>query len=195
VGHIVLYIALAAFLDDSLGGWAWFIASCAGASHIVQSNHTEIERRIYRWWAYGTGWIGQARKEGDEMFRRRSGLMLIFGWVVHAYLWLGRVMNPNSAAVDAALGAAANDPALLERMRRIVREEAKLPVLFQHLVGPNPRAIVLGISMAFGSPLWFFLFTIVPQNLMLALSIHLHHAMNRRLAARLQEELKGGALA
>lgn len=188
-GHIVLYIALAAMLDDTIGGWSWFIASCAGASHIVQSNHTETQRRIYRWWAYGTGWIGQARKEGDEVFSRRSGISLLFGWAVYPYLWLGRIMNPSSAEVEAALAEAANNPALLERMRRIVRDEAKVAVLYQHIVGPNPRAIILGASMALGSPLWFFLATVGPQNLLLAISIYHHHAMNRRLAARLKAEL------
>ncbi|WEK47791.1 MAG: CDP-alcohol phosphatidyltransferase family protein [Candidatus Andeanibacterium colombiense] len=191
-GHVVLYVMLASFLADWIGGWAWVAATCAGASHIIQANHTESERRIYRWWAYGTGWIGQAQQAGGNMFGMfggRNWITLAFGWLVYPYLWLSRVMNPNSAEIDAALAAAARDPALLERMRTIVRDEAKAAVLFQHLVGPNPRAIVLGIAMAFGSPLWFFLFTVGPQNVMLALSVHTHHAMNRRVARRLQAEL------
>lgn len=192
-GHVVLYIALAEFLDDRLGGWAWGIAWAAAISHIVQSNHTETERRIYRWWAYGTGWIGQAQKEGDEVFKRRSWFTLLFGFWVHIYLWIARLINPNSAEVDALLAGAADDPALLQKMRETVREEAKVPVFFQHLVGPNPRAIVLGISMALGSPLWFFLFSLIPQNILLAVSIYQHHALNRRLAVKLQAELATSA--
>lgn len=188
-GHVVLYIALAEFLDDWLGGWAWATAWAAAISHIIQSNHTETERRIYRWWAYGTGWIGQAHKDGDEMFKRKSWFMLLFGFWVPLYLWISRRINPSSAEVEAAFADAEGDPALVERMRAIVREEAKAAVLYQHLVGPNPRAIVLGISMALGSPLWFFLFTLGPQNVVLALSIREHHALNRRLTMRLRAEI------
>src|SRR5688572_15643844 len=50
-GHAVLYIALAAMLDDQLGGWAWALAVAAGASHIAQTNHAETQRRTYLWWA------------------------------------------------------------------------------------------------------------------------------------------------
>ncbi|MBO9498059.1 MAG: CDP-alcohol phosphatidyltransferase family protein [Novosphingobium sp.] len=190
-GHVVLYVALAQFLSLWLGGWAWAAAWAAAISHIVQSNHTETERRIYRWWAYGTGWIGQVQQQGEGVFGARNWFTLTFGWLIYPYLWLSRAMNPNSAEIDALLATGAGDPLLVERMRRIVREEARVPVLFQHLVGPNPRAIVLGISMAFGSPLWFFLFTMGPQNAMLAISVYQHHTMNRRVAARLRAELAG----
>jgi hypothetical protein len=188
-GHVVLYIALAEFLDNWLGGWAWAAAWAAAISHIIQSNHTETERRIYRWWAYGTGWLGQVAKDDDEVYKRRSWFTLLFGFWVHIYLGISRIINPDSAEIDAMFAEAEGDPALVERMRAIVREEAKVPVLFQHLVGPNPRAIVLGISMALGSPLWFFLFTLIPQNVMLAFSVYSHHALNRRLAVRLRAEI------
>ena len=192
-GHVVLYIALAEFLDDWLGGWAWTIAWAAAISHIVQSNHTEVERRIYRWWAYGTGWLGQVKDEGDEVFKRKSWFTLLFGFWVPIYFGISRLVNPSSAEVDGLLAQASDNPALLERMRATVRQEAKVPLFFQHLVGPNPRAIVLGISMALGSPLWFFLFSLVPQNILLAISIYQHHALNRRLAVKLRAELAAAA--
>src|SRR5688572_1851297 len=50
--HAVLYITLAALLDDAIGGWAWILASVAGASHAFQTNHAESQRRNYLCWAY-----------------------------------------------------------------------------------------------------------------------------------------------
>lgn len=49
VSHIVLYLTLAAMLDDTLGGWGWALAVAAGASHIAQTNHAESTKRTYLW--------------------------------------------------------------------------------------------------------------------------------------------------
>ena len=65
----------------------------AAISHIVQSNHTETERRIYRWWAYGTGWIGQVQQQGEGVFGARNWFTLTFGWLIYPYLWLSRAMK------------------------------------------------------------------------------------------------------
>ncbi|KAJ8139365.1 hypothetical protein OY671_007421, partial [Metschnikowia pulcherrima] len=47
--HIVLYVSSAFVLTRTMGaGWAWFWTSAAGASHIVQSNHVEVQRRFYQ---------------------------------------------------------------------------------------------------------------------------------------------------
>ena len=44
-GHVVLYVALAAMLAESIGGWAWAWGWAAGLSHVVQTNHAESQRR------------------------------------------------------------------------------------------------------------------------------------------------------
>ena len=56
-----MYFAFAFLLDDTLGGWAWALAVAAGASHIVQTNHAESQRRAYLWWVYGVPWLQQRR--------------------------------------------------------------------------------------------------------------------------------------
>src|SRR4051812_24260379 len=57
VGNIIMYVAFAFLLDDTLGAWAWVLAVTAGASHIVQTNHAETQRRLYLWRAYGVPWL------------------------------------------------------------------------------------------------------------------------------------------
>jgi phosphatidylglycerophosphate synthase len=67
--HVVLYLTLAAMLDDRIGAMAWILASAAGASHAFQTNHAESHRRNYLWWAYGVPWLKHAQAAGDEVFR------------------------------------------------------------------------------------------------------------------------------
>ena len=42
------------------GRWRWR----AGASHVVQTNHAETQRRLYLWRAYGAPWLRTARDSG-----------------------------------------------------------------------------------------------------------------------------------
>ena len=57
VSHIIMYFLLAAVLQRSIGGLAWPIMIAAGVSHVVQSNHVEVERRFYLAWIYGVPWL------------------------------------------------------------------------------------------------------------------------------------------
>ena len=56
--------------------------------------------------------------------------------------------------------------------------------MLEKAVGPNPRTLILGASMALGSPLWFFLAEAVVLNAILAVSVAHHNAVGRRLVAR-----------
>ena len=61
------------------------------------------------------------------------------------------------------------------------------------MLGPNPRAIVLGLSMLAAGlsgmgPLYYFVYQAVVLNLVLALSLAAHNAANRRMA----EAIEGG---
>ena len=184
-GHIALYVALAAFLAQELGGWAWFVASLAGASHIVQANHAESQRRIYLWWAYGRSWLAQAKSGDERAFPRFGWLGYVLRWGTAGYLALARAMNPHAEAVDAVFARSASDSQRTEALRAIVRGRARTSLSLQNLLGANPRAILLGASMAFGTPLWFFAVECVVLNALLALSIGYHRRYSRELAIRL----------
>lgn len=177
--HIVLYLVLGWLLSVSLGaaGWWWMIA--AGISHIIQSNHVEVQRRQYQWWVYGTTWLRNTHNA--ESATAQSG----FGAFVSAYLNLASGMTPHALRIDAAISAAQDDPARLEQIRTAVRAEAPPLLLMCKLLGPNPRAIVLGLSMLAGSPLWYFLYQTLLLNLLLVCSVLMHNAAAKRIAARI----------
>jgi len=177
--HIVLYLVLGWLLSVSLGaaGWWWMIA--AGISHIIQSNHVEVQRRQYQWWVYGTTWLRNTHNA--ESATAQSG----FGAFVSAYLNLASGMTPHALRIDAAISAAQDDPARLEQIRTAVRAEAPPLLLMCKFLGPNPRAIVLGLSMLAGSPLWYFLYQTLLLNLLLVCSVLMHNAAAKRIAARI----------
>jgi phosphatidylglycerophosphate synthase len=189
--HVVLYVLLAFVLSRTLGpGWAWFWTLTAGASHIVQANHVEVQRRFYQYWTYGVPWLhntgGGTSSDNQALFRDR----VAFGWLLRAvvtgYLRLAAGMSPNALRIDAAVTRAmASDPELLARIRaEVQREQRPLLALLRYL-GPNPRAILLGLSMIAGSPLWYFLYLSIALNLLLAVSVRLHDASAGRVVARL----------
>lgn len=179
--HIVLYVVLAFLLQQQIGPVAWAITTIAGLSHIVQSNHVEVQRRQYQWWVYGTPWLRNTHQAESET--AKSG----FGALVSFYLKLASGMTPHALKIDAAVAAAADrDPAALERIRTAVRAEAP-PLLFLcKLLGPNPRAIVLGLAMLAGSPIYYFFYQAVVLNLLLVASVVRHNQAAERIAARVE---------
>lgn len=184
-GHTIMYIAFAFVLDDWLGGWAWTLAILAGASHIAQTNHAETQKRAYLFWAYGVPWLKQSRERGDEVFAEKGWISANFSWMARDYLKLASAMAPGNAAIDAAVERATGDPAETRRIRRLVRRSWRRALLLEKALGANPKTLLIGISMLFGSPLWFFLIEIVPLNLLLIWSVIHHNRQTRRLAAAL----------
>ena len=71
------------------------------------------------------------------------------------------------------------------RIGRVCRVAQRLPLRVQTLLGPNIRTVALGLSMAAGSPLWFFLFEIAPLNLLLLWSKRLQRRADLNVVAHL----------
>jgi len=187
VSHIVLYVLLAFVLTREIGpAWAWFWTLSAGASHIVQANHVEVQRRFYQYWTYGVPWLHNSNGGDRTLFRESGGIGWLLRVIVAGYLRLAAGMSPNALRIDAGVTRAmADDPALLAQIRtQVQREQRPLLSLLRYL-GPNPRAVLLGISMIAGSPLWYFIYLSVALNLLLALSVRLHDAAAGRVVARL----------
>lgn len=186
VSHIILYLVLAAMLDDSWGGWSWVLAVLAGASHIAQTNHAESAKRTYLWWAYGVPWLKQSRAQDERVFTEPSLFTRIFGGFTKPYLALAAAMNRGSDAVEAVFARAAGDEALTQRLRAEVRAHGRTLMFWPKLVGPNPRAFLLAGGMALGSPAWFFGAECVLLNIFLVVAILRQRVENRRLAAQLE---------
>ena len=190
LSHIVLYLVLGTLLSREIGaaGWWWMLA--AGLSHIVQSNHVEVQRRQYQWWVYGTPWI-RLTHEAEGSATRKS----VLGGLVSAYLQLATGLTPHALRIDAAVDAAKNDPARLEVIRNVVRAEAPPLLRICKILGPNPRAIVLGIAMIASGvvggmtgkgPLWYFLYQSILLNVLLVWSVTAHNAAAKRIAAKIE---------
>jgi hypothetical protein len=101
------------------------------------------------------------------------------------YLKLVNLMTPHAAKIDIAVEQAAGDPARTEHIRRLIRATSRRSLWYQNAVGPNPRTILLGVSMLLGTPLYYFVAELVLLNLLLFASVRHHNAVARRLASRL----------
>ena len=178
--HIIVYFILGWLLAAQIGNsFAWPIMVAAGVSHFVQANHVEVQRRQYQWWVYRVPWLRNAHKEESKIGR------FGFAEIVTGYLNLGSGMTPEALKVDAAVEARQADPAALERIEQEARREAPPLLLILKVLGPNPRAILLGFSMLAGSPLYYFIYQIVVLNGLLIASVAMHNAAARRIASNI----------
>lgn len=190
VSHIVLYVLLAFVLTRQIGSgpaWAWTLA--AGASHIVQSNHVEVQRRFYQYWTYGVPWLNNAKASGAGPFEGRGLFARLIGPIARGYLYLAAGMTPYARRIDHAVAQAMaqHDDARLGAIRAEVARGQKPLLGLPKLLGPNPRAIVLGLAMIAGSPVWYFFYQAVVLNILLALSVRLHNRAAIATAGRLDD--------
>jgi phosphatidylglycerophosphate synthase len=180
VSHIVLYVILTVVLQGQIGWIAWPIAVAAGASHIIQSNHIEVQRRCYQWWFYDKPWLGITHEDAGSD-TRATGI----GHLVSTYLALGSGVTPATAELDRLKETAQGNPEAAARFKAAVRAEIPRLSMIWRFLGPNPRAIVLGLSMFAGSPLWFFVYQTLVLDVLLVISVRAHNAAWRRVAARM----------
>lgn len=183
LGNVIMYFAFAFHLDDALGGWAWALACGAGASHVLQTNHAEGQRRAYLWRTCGVPWLRNAAEAGDPVFRRESWFTRYFGFWAVGYMWLANRTELGGEAIDAALARAAGNPRETRRVRRLVRRASRCSLLYEKALGANPKTFLIAAGMALGSPVYYFLAMIFGVNLVLAASVLHHRRVNARLAA------------
>jgi hypothetical protein len=190
LGHLLLYILLAFWLDDMIGSWAYAVATAAGLCRIVQSNQAESQRRIYLWRVYDVPWLKQtAGKVSDRpnLFARLAAP------VGRGYVALADALSPRTAPAVRIIEQALRDPATRERARSICRREGRTTLRLQMALGSNPRTLMLGASMAAGSPLWFFLAELSLMNLLLIVSMRRQARCDWRIAAELERALPSPA--
>ena len=176
VGHIILYLVLGWLMSLQIGFSAWPLIVAGGISHIVQSNHVEVQRRSYQWWVYAKPWLRITHAQDDAATQARG-----FSGFARFYLGVAAGVASSTGRIDDAVAAAANDPRRLARIAALARAEAPPLLGLLKILGPNPRAIVLGLSMLAGSPIYYFVYQVVVLNLLLIWSVHRHNAAARRM--------------
>lgn len=184
LGNVVMYFAFAFWLDDTLGGVAWALAVAAGASHIVQTNHSETQRRLYQHRVYGKPWLRSVAAQEDAVFQRGSWFTRWFGFWAVGYVWLSKRMTPPANPIDEALAVARPEEA--ERIRAILRRDYRHALVVQKALGGNPKTFLIAGSIALGGPAYYFLATLAPLNLILIGSILYHKHLERRIAAQIR---------
>jgi phosphatidylglycerophosphate synthase len=183
-GHVILYTILAfLFLDQTfVGSWAYWIVASAGASRVLQASRSESQRRTYLWRAFGVPWIKQSVSAGDGLARPEP-LMRLSALITRLYL---AVSGATSERVE-RVNALALEPA----GREAVRRESRLSLRLHTLMGANARTVALGLSMAAGSPLWYFVGEIVLGNLLLLVAAAAQRRCDERLERLLGAEAGG----
>jgi phosphatidylglycerophosphate synthase len=162
--HIFLYLTLGTVMAREIGEVAWVILVLSGASHIIQVNHYEVQRRQYQWWVYGIPWMASTPAD----FHKRS----IMGLVKSGYLALAGKLASQESEIDTAIAVNDHDnPARLESIRSVIRGEFEKPLKAATLLGANHRTITLGVSMLAGSPVFHMVYQIVVLNILLLRSI------------------------
>ena len=181
LSHLFLYTWLGFWLADRIGWWGYALGLAAGLSRIVQANHAETQRRIYLWRVCRVPWLRQAQAGGDSLFRDRGLFARLAAPAARGYVAMAGALNALSAEVDTAMDRH-QDRA---RAVALCRAASRGPLRMQAWLGANPRTVALGLSMALGTPLWFFLFEATLLNLLLVVSVMRQRASDRRLAAEL----------
>jgi hypothetical protein len=177
-GHIILYLVLGGMMAQQIGVSAWPLIVAGGISHIIQSNHVEVQRRSYQWWVYAKPWLRITHAQADAATQGQG-----FAGFARFYLGVAAGVASSTQRIDNAVAAAADDPERLARIGQLARAEAPPLLELLKVLGPNPRTIVLGLSMLAGSPIYYFIYQIVFLNLLLVWSVHRHNAAARRMLA------------
>jgi phosphatidylglycerophosphate synthase len=175
-GHMVLYIAFGAYL----GGWGWFLSAAAAFSRIAQASHIETVRRTYLWRAYGVPWLGR-RKPGPADASAR-----ISGGIAGFYLAIASALAPRTTRADALIEMRERDASAAAQAHALARRIGRNALAYQYWLGPNRRTLLLGLSMAAGSPVWFLIFEATLLNVILLASAARQRAVNAELASALE---------
>ncbi len=183
-GHVFLYLLFGFLLDNHMGLWAWAMVVPAGVSRIVQSNFAESQRRIYLWRVYDVPWLQQNAR---AVKADRSLFVRVFGIFVNGYVALAQKGSSRAREIDDLLAAFPQGSPSHAAARALVRDKERqlLPLLM--LIGQNSRTVMLGLSMATGTPIWFFIAEFTLLNVIFFWASMRERRCSDELAAKLRE--------
>jgi hypothetical protein len=154
---VLLYVALAA----SLGGWAWGLASVAGAVHGLQSTLYEGERMRFHRRLRGEGLPPPAPPPRNPLVR--------------GYDALAGSLDRLAAPFDARLAAAADPPAFGARYAARAAPALRLMALLSN----NMRVILIWLCCVAGDPSWFWWIELGPLTLVAIAGMAWHRRVEK----------------
>lgn len=169
LSQVLVYVALALMAQRTIGGWAWVLASTAGAAHFVQANAYETGRKAYRHFVYGAAWM---RQTGAGEGRAGAALAKV-------YLTVSRWMSPGEGLAERAMQGADG------HARQHYREIFAPLVKASGLLSSNTRTLAAFVAVLATWPAGFFVFELTALNLALAVFAVWRWRANLRLAADL----------
>jgi phosphatidylserine synthase len=180
-GQAILYAGLAVVLAAALGIWAWPLALASGLARAVQANSYESRRREYQYWGYGGSWIRQTLSAGGPS---PPGGLAALG---RLYLVLSAKVARTNPQLQQALDRGLQSPGEgASQTRALYRAHQRRVIAAAAPLSANARTIALVLSMALGSPLYYFLYETFGLTLVLLWSLH----AQRRADAALLGELE-----
>jgi hypothetical protein len=192
VGQAVLYAALALILAPAVGAWAWPLALGSGLARAVQANSSESRRREYKYWGYGGSWIRQTLSGSAS---RAPGGLAALG---RLYLAVSARVAPANPALQARLEAGIGAGGEAESLTRaLYRRHQRRAIAATAPLSANARTVALALSMALGSPLYYFAYEAVGLTLVLAWSLRVQRQADAALLEALadaDESAPGDAL-
>ena len=182
-GQAILYAALAFVLASTFGPWAWPLALASGLARAVQANSYESRRREYQYWAYGRSWIRQTLSGAGGS--PRGGLAAL----ARLYLALSSRVAQTDPALQARLEAdLGHGGDAASRARALYRVHQRRAIAAAAPLSANARTIALGLSMAAGSPLYYFVYETVGLSLVLLWSLRVQRRADAALLQALAAE-------
>jgi hypothetical protein len=174
LGHVILYLTIAAAAFATAGWTIVILVMAAGASRIVQANFHESQRRQYLHWVHDVDWLRttRAREGGPRALRASSRI----------YLALADRLAPGDPAIDRALA----DPGCRDCVRQRLIAAGPAALAGHPLLGANYRTLLLGAAMLAGTPAAYFLYEAVVLNLLLASAVVRARQARRAVLAGLQ---------
>jgi hypothetical protein len=175
-GQGILYTALAAFLAATIGAWAWPLALASGCARALQANSYESRRREYQYWGYGGSWIRHSLAGADSP---PPGSLAMLG---RLYLALSAKVARTNPALESRLAKGVEAGGEREsRTRALYRARQRRAIAAAAPLSANGRTIALGLSMAAGSPLYYFIYETVGLSLVLLWSLRVQRAADAAL--------------
>ncbi len=160
VGHIVLYLVLAAVLAAQIGPIGWPLMVAAGLARAVQTVFFETQRRQYQRWVYGTPWLRVSNGQGT------SGAL---GWLAGLYLRLSTALSAGSEKLDGVIDRL--PAAKRDSMRILIRAQMAPLMRFNFALSSNYRTLVIGAAMIAGLPIVIVLFELIALSVVLWLAL------------------------